>query len=39
MPEFADPFSVLKSNRKLTDKELIRAIRFVISAECKLPQA
>jgi len=33
MPEFADPFSVLKNDRKLTDAELIRAIRYMIAAE------
>ena len=29
MPEFGSPFSGLASNRKLTDKELIRGIRFM----------
>jgi rubrerythrin len=33
MPEFASPFSGLKSDRKLTDEELIRAIRYMIAAE------
>jgi rubrerythrin len=33
MPEFCDPFSVLKNDRKLTDAELVRAIRFMIAAE------
>ncbi len=33
MPEFCNPFSVLKNDRKLTDQELIRAIRFMIAAE------
>jgi rubrerythrin len=33
MPEFCNPFSVLKSDRKLTNKELVRAIRFMIAAE------
>ncbi|PLX71746.1 MAG: rubrerythrin [Denitrovibrio sp.] len=33
MPEFANPFSVLQSDRKLTHQELIRAIRLMISAE------
>ncbi len=33
MPEFCDPFSVLKNDRKLTDKELVRAIRFMVAAE------
>ena len=33
MPEFGTPFAVLKNDRKLTDDELIRAVRFMISAE------
>lgn len=33
MPEFAHPFAGLASDRKLTDQELIRAIRYSISAE------
>jgi len=33
MPEFGNPFSGLAQERKLTDAELIRAIRFMISAE------
>ena len=33
MPEFGNPFSGLAKERKLTDAELIRAIRFMISAE------
>ena len=33
MPEFCNPFTVLKSDRKLTNKELVRAIRFMIAAE------
>ena len=33
MPEFGSPFSGLASDRKLTDEELIRAIRFMIAAE------
>ena len=33
MPEFAAPFSGFASDRKLTDEELIRAIRFMIAAE------
>ncbi len=33
MPEFENPFSGLAKDRKLTDAELIRAIRFMISAE------
>ncbi len=33
MPDFGQPFSGLKNDRKLTDAELIRAIRFMVSAE------
>jgi rubrerythrin len=33
MPEFGHPFSVLKSDRKLSHEELVRAIRFMIAAE------
>jgi len=33
MPEFANPFTVLKNDRKLTNSELVRAIRFMIAAE------
>ena len=33
MPEFCNPFAVLKNNRKLTHVELVRAIRFMIAAE------
>lgn len=33
MPEFAHPFSVLKNDRKLTDQELIRAVRLMVAAE------
>ncbi len=33
MPEFCNPFSVLKNDRKLTQDELVRAIRFMIAAE------
>ncbi|MBN2230675.1 MAG: rubrerythrin [Candidatus Thorarchaeota archaeon] len=33
MPEFGNPFNVKTNERKLTDSELIRAIRFMISAE------
>lgn len=33
MPEFGHSFSGLANNRKLTDEELIRAIRFMIAAE------
>jgi rubrerythrin len=33
MPEFASPFSGLAHDRKLTDQELIRAIRYMVAAE------
>ncbi len=33
MPEFGTPFSVLSLGRKINEEELIRAIRFFISAE------
>ena len=33
MPEFAHPFSGLANDRKLTDEELVRAIRYTIAAE------
>lgn len=33
MPDFGQPFSGLAKDRKLTESELIRAIRFMIAAE------
>lgn len=33
MPDFGAPFSGLAKERKLTDAELIRAIRFMVAAE------
>ena len=33
MPEFGHSFAGLKKDRKLTEEELIRAIRFMIAAE------
>jgi len=33
MPEFGNPFSGLKKDRKLTKEELIRTIRFMVAAE------
>ncbi len=33
MPEFCNPFTLLKNDRKLTHEELVRAIRFMIAAE------
>lgn len=38
MPEFGNPFSGVASQRKLTDAELIRAIRFMIAAEYEAVQ-
>ena len=38
MPDFGNPFSGLKNDRKLTDTELIRAVRFMISAEYEAVQ-
>lgn len=33
MPDFGHAFSGLANNRKLTDAELVRAIRFMVAAE------
>ena len=33
MPVFGSPFSGLASKTKLTDEELVRAIRFMVAAE------
>ena len=33
MPDFGHPFSGLAKDQKISDKELIRAIRFMIAAE------
>jgi rubrerythrin len=33
MPEFSNPFNVMKADRKLTHEELVRSIRFMIAAE------
>jgi rubrerythrin len=38
MPEFANPFAGLKNDRKLTDEELVRAIRYMVSAEYEAVQ-
>jgi rubrerythrin len=38
MPEFGNPFSGMASDRKLTDSELIRAVRFMVSAEYEAVQ-
>lgn len=38
MPDFGNPFSGLAKERKLTEEELIRAIRFMVSAEYEAVQ-
>ncbi|KPJ53354.1 rubrerythrin [candidate division TA06 bacterium DG_24] len=38
MPEFGTPFSGAAHDRKLTDDELIRAIRFMVAAEYEAVQ-
>jgi len=38
MPEFGSPFSGLANDRKLTESELIRAIRFMVAAEYEAVQ-
>ena len=38
MPMFESPFSGLANDRKLTDDELIRAIRFNVAAEYEATQ-
>ena len=38
MPEFANPFSGLANDRKLTHEELIRAIRYMVAAEYEAVQ-
>jgi len=38
MPEFGNPFSVLKNDRMVTGEELVRAIRFMIAAEYEAVQ-
>lgn len=38
MPEFGNPFSVKKSDRKLTHNELVRSIRMMIAAEYEAVQ-
>jgi rubrerythrin len=38
MPEFGSPFSGMKAERKVTDTELIRAIRFMVAAEYEAVQ-
>ncbi len=38
MPEFGNPFSGMKAERKVTKAELIRGIRFMVSAEYEAVQ-
>ena len=38
MPQFGSPFSELANTRKLTDEELVRAIRFLVAAEYEATQ-
>jgi hypothetical protein len=38
MPSFGSPFSGLANDRKLTDQELIRAIRFTVASEFEANQ-
>ena len=38
MPEFGSSFSGLANNRKLSDNELIRAVRFMVAAEYEATQ-
>ncbi len=38
MPEFGNPFSMLKADRKVTNEELVRAIRFMVAAEYEAVQ-
>ncbi|MCD6276727.1 rubrerythrin [candidate division WOR-3 bacterium] len=38
MPDFGNPFSGLRNDRKLSDSELVRAIRFLVSAEYEAVQ-
>jgi rubrerythrin len=38
MPNFGSPFSGLANDRKLTDAELIRAIRFMVASEYEATQ-
>jgi len=38
MAQFGTPFSGLANDRKLTDDELVRAIRFMVAAEYEATQ-
>jgi rubrerythrin len=38
MPQFGSPFSGLANSRKLTNEELVRAIRFMVAGEYEATQ-
>ena len=38
MPAFGSPFSGLVNDRKLTNEELVRAIRFMVASEYEATQ-
>src|ERR1035437_768531 len=38
MPNFGSPFSGLVNDRKLTDAELVRSIRFMVASEYEATQ-
>ena len=38
IPQFGSPFSELANGRKLTDEELVRAIRFMVASEYEATQ-
>ena len=38
MPQFGSPFSGLANDTKLTDEELVRAIRFMVAGEYEATQ-
>ena len=38
LPDFRNPFDVLKNNRLLTHEELVRSIRFMVAAEFEATQ-
>jgi rubrerythrin len=38
MPDFGSPFSGLANGKKLTESELVRAIRFMVAAEFEATQ-
>jgi rubrerythrin len=38
MPDFGSPFAGLGKDRKMTDEELVRAVRFAVAAEYEAVQ-